>query len=136
MTWSPNENDTPFDRLGGEEPVRRLASRFYDHMDAEEPELARLHELDEAGRVSARSRERFATFLVEWLGGPQIYSSVHGHPRLRMRHGRVPVGISARDAWLRCMQRALDDLSVTGDVRTYLDGRFAEVADFLRNVRE
>jgi hemoglobin len=53
-----------------------------------------------------------------------------------MRHARVPVGTNLRDAWLRCMQRALDEEGVTGDVRAYLDNRFAEVADFLRNVAE
>jgi hemoglobin len=132
----PDANDTPFARLGGEAVVRRLAARFYDHMDAEEPELARLHELDDRGKVSPGSRERFTLFLLEWLGGPQVYSTVHGHPRLRMRHGRVPVGVSMRDAWLRCMARALDDVGAEGEVRAFLDVRFAEVADFLRNVRE
>ena len=87
-----------------------------------------------SGKVSQGSRDRFATFLVEWLGGPTVYSPVHGHPRLRMRHAKLPVDIAMRDAWLRCMTRALDDLSVSGDVRTFLDARFAEVADFLRNV--
>jgi hemoglobin len=52
-----------------------------------------------------------------------------------MRHAKVPVDVAMRDAWLRCMTRALDDLAVSGDVRTFLDARFAEVADFLRNVQ-
>jgi hemoglobin len=50
-----------------------------------------------------------------------------------MRHGRVPVTPAMRDAWLRCMAGALDAEGVQGRVRTFLDGRFAEVADFLRN---
>ena len=41
-----------------------------------------------------------------------------------------------RDAWLRAMGRALDEQGVTGDVRGFLDARFAEVANFLRNVEE
>jgi hemoglobin len=127
--------DLPFNKLGGEERVRKLAACFYDHMDAEEPALARLHEVDASGKVSQGSRDRFATFLVEWLGGPTVYSPVHGHPRLRMRHAKFPVDVAMRDAWLRCMTRALDDLAVSGDVRTFLDARFAEVADFLRNVQ-
>ncbi len=126
--------DLPFHQLGGEERVRHLAARFYDHMDDGEPALAHLHEIDAAGKVSQSSRDRFATFLVEWLGGPSIYSNVHGHPRLRMRHARVPVDLAMRDAWLRCMSHALDDLEVVGDLRAFLDARFAEVADFLRNV--
>jgi len=48
----------------------------------------------------------------------------------------VPVGASMRDAWLRSMQRALDGEGITGEVRVFLDNRFAEVADFLRNVAE
>jgi hemoglobin len=38
-----------------------------------------------------------------------------------------------RDAWLRAMTVALDESSITGDLREFLDGRFAELADFLRN---
>ncbi len=131
--WKPSPTDMPFDRLGGEEVVRKLVARFYDHMDEGEPELARLHEVDDKGHVSQGARERFTLFLIEWLGGPRSYSPVHGHPRLRMRHGRVKVDIAMRDAWLRCMQQALDDVGCTGDVRAFLDARFAEVADFLRN---
>src|SRR5450755_952888 len=136
MAYSPTELDSPFARLGGEEPVRRLVTRFYDHMDADEPELAAHHERDEQGRVSARARENFALFLIEWLGGPKNFSATRGHPRLRMRHARVPIGEKMRDAWLGCMARALDDQGVSGDVRDFLDTRLAEVANFLRNVSD
>ncbi|HSQ65319.1 MAG TPA: group II truncated hemoglobin [Polyangiaceae bacterium] len=133
MTWVPSQDDSPYTRLGGDEGVRKLVARFYDVMDAQEPALARLHELDEQGKVSPGARERFALFLIEWLGGPATYSPVHGHPRLRMRHARVPVNVAMRDAWLRCMARAMADQGVTGEERDFLDKRFAEVADFMRN---
>ncbi len=51
-----------------------------------------------------------------------------------MRHARVEVNVAMRDAWLRCMQLAMDDRNVEGPVREFLDARFAEVADFMRNV--
>jgi hemoglobin len=124
---------TPFELLGGADAVRALAEAFYDAMDAHEPALARLHALDDAGRVDRTTRDRFALFLVQWLGGPSDYSAVHGHPRLRMRHGHVPVDLAMRDAWLRAMTHALDARGVTGEVRAFLDVRFTEVADFLRN---
>lgn len=136
MTWAPTETDTPFDRVGGEDAVRALAEAFYDAMDADEPALARLHPLDPDGRVSRRARDRFALFLVEWLGGPARYSPAHGHPRLRMRHARFPLDLAMRDAWLRSMHRAMDARAIDGDVRAFLDARFAEVADFLRNTPE
>lgn len=125
---------TPFDAVGHDAAVA-LAHRFYDHMDAHEPELVAVHRV-ENGKVTAVVRERFALFLVEWLGGPPSYSSVNGHPRLRMRHGGVAIGVDLRDAWLRCMNAALDHPSITDDVRRFLERRFAEVADFLRNRNE
>ena len=129
-----NESDvSPYEAMGGEACVRRVVTRFYDHMDEHEPALARLHEVDEHGHVTPRTRERFAVFLVEWLGGPSGYTPVHGHPRLRMRHAKVSIGVEMRDAWLRCMQSALDDAGVAGVVRHFLDARFGEVAEFLRN---
>jgi hemoglobin len=136
MAYTPTELDSPFARFGGEAPVRLLAESFYDQMEKTEPELARLHELDAEGRVSRRSRDNFGLFLIEWLGGPRNFSATRGHPRLRMRHGRLVIGESMRDAWLRCMARALDEQGVTGDLRGFLDARFAEVANFLRNVQE
>jgi hemoglobin len=125
--------ESPFVAVGAEVGVRALVEAFYDAMDAHEPALARVHELDADGRVSRGSRDRFALFLIQWLGGPSDYSAVHGHPRLRMRHARVAIDVAMRDAWLRAMQRALDARAVEGEVRVFLDGRFAEVADFLRN---
>ncbi|HEX4404864.1 MAG TPA: group II truncated hemoglobin [Polyangia bacterium] len=135
MSTTPPDADPeriPFERFGGEEPVRELVERFYDLMDEREPALAALH-LCEDGKVSRASRDRFALFLIGWLGGPQTYMERHGHPRLRMRHAHVPVTSPMRDAWLRCMNVALDERAIPDDLRTYLRQRFSEVADFLRN---
>lgn len=123
---------TPFAAIGGADRVRQLVEHFYDVMDEREPALAALHRRED-GKVSRASRDRFALFLIGWLGGPQDYIEQHGHPRLRMRHARVPVDIAQRDAWLRCMQAALDAMGVEGDMRGFLDARFAELADFMRN---
>jgi hemoglobin len=127
---------SPFEMIGGEAVARKIASSFYDRMDAEEPALAKLHKLDAAGRVSSTTRERFTLFLIQWLGGAGTYSELYGHPRLRMRHAHVQVDVAMRDAWLRCMMKALDDAGVTGDVRALLDMRFTDIADFMRNVPE
>jgi len=124
---------TPYEMLGGRERVTALVETFYDVMSEQEPALAKLHICDPDGKVARTPRDRFGLFLVGWLGGPDDYMQKHGHPRLRMRHGRVPVDGAMRDAWLRCMTAAMQKHGITGEVRTFLDGRFAEVADFLRN---
>ncbi len=136
MTLSPTTpapQANPYDALGGEARVRAIVERFYDAMSDDEPALAKLHPCDEAGRVARVPRDRFALFFIGWLGGPQDYVAQHGHPRLRARHGRVPVNEAMRDAWLRAMATALDAEGVDGWVRGFLDARLAEVADFLRN---
>lgn len=125
---------TPYELLGGKERVLALVERFYDLMHEREPALARLHPCTPEGRVERGPRDRFGMFLIGWLGGPEDYVAQHGHPRLRMRHNRVAVNVAMRDAWLRCMTAAMDEHQITGPVRRFLDARFAEVADFMRNV--
>jgi hemoglobin len=124
--------DTPFSRIG-EPKITLLVERFYDAMSESEPALAAAHRCDADGKVDRGTRDRFRLFLIGWLGGPDDYVQRHGHPRLRMRHGHVAIDASMRDAWLRCMAIGLDAAEVRGDVRSFLDARFAEVADFLRN---
>ena len=128
-----NELMIPFDEIGGEDAVRALVERFYDAMDRTETKLARMHAGDEDGRVSRETRDRFALFLIGWLGGPQDYVAEHGHPRLRWRHSRVAVDLAMRDAWMRCMNIAMDESSLNEDFRARLEARFAEVATFLIN---
>jgi hemoglobin len=122
---------TPYDAIGGGERVRALVETFYDHMDRD-PAFARIRALHPADL--ATSREKLHEFLSGWLGGPPLYIEKHGHPRLRGRHMPFPIGAGERDAWLACMARSLDDLGVDGDLRRFLDARFAHVADFMRNV--
>jgi hemoglobin len=123
----------PYTLLGGSEKIRALVETFYEVMSEQEPALARLHVCTPDGKVDRGSVERFGMFLIGWLGGPDDYVEQHGHPRLRMRHNRVAVNLAMRDAWLRCMQTAMDTHRITGEVREFLDARFAEVADFMRN---
>lgn len=126
-------NPTPYELVGGEAVVLRLATRFYDVMERDEPALAAIHKRDAAGRVTQESRDRFALFLIGWLGGPQTYMERHGHPRLRMRHGHLAIGSELRDAWMRCMTTAMDDLGIAGEIRTFLAAQLGDVASFLRN---
>ncbi|MAT82367.1 MAG: hemoglobin-like protein [Phycisphaerae bacterium] len=137
MSTSPQSGDSPFDAtntpwaaLGGEDAVRKLADAFYSEMDRN-PDYADIRGMHQPDLTSAR--EKFFEFLSGWLGGPQLYVQRHGHPRLRMRHAPFPIGESQRDQWLSCMQHAMDSCGIDGDIRTFLDARFAHVADFMRN---
>ena len=118
-----------FARAGGSEFFDRLVGAFYVGVAADEV-LAPLYP---DYPDFAPATRRLSLFLQQYWGGPTTYSDERGHPRLRMRHHPVPVDLGMRDAWLRCMNAALDERGVEGPLREFLSSRFAEVADFLRN---
>lgn len=126
-------HSTPYDLLGGDPAVRRLVDRFYDLMDAA-PEAAHIRAMH--ARSLKGSREKLYLFLTGWLGGPQLYVERHGHPMLRARHLPFPIGVRARDEWLWCMDRALDEQEMPEMLRGYLKDRFRGVADHMRNRME
>lgn len=74
-----------------------------------------------------------AEFLIQYFGGPQEYSQRKGHPRLRMRHHPFKIGLAQRNAWVACMEGAMDDASIPPRVRTAMSQYFANTATFLMN---
>jgi len=121
---------THYERIGGEEKVRALINRFYDLMD-ELPEaygIRKLHAKDLQG-----ARDKLFKFLTGWMGGPQLYVALYGHPMLRRRHFPFPIGDAERDQWMLCMNQALGDVVEDAALRQELSAAFAKVADHMRN---
>ncbi len=119
---------TPYEELGGDAVIRSLVDRFYDIIDADEPTLRAM--LPANDRVS---RDKLHAYLVEWTGGPALYTPDRGHPRMRMRHLPFPIGEAEVESWLNAMSRALDDTEITGDVRAFLDERLTALAHHMQN---
>lgn len=130
MSHTFGPDNTPYDAIGGDQRVRELVDAFYVHMDRD-PEFVTVRNLHPADL--SESRDKLYEFLSGWLGGPHLYTQKRGHPRLRMRHAPFPIGETERDQWLQCMGRAMDDCGVEGELRSFLDSRFAHVANFMRN---
>ena len=93
--------------VGGEETFRRLVHAFYRGV-ADDPVLRPVYPSKDLGPAE----EHLRLFLIQYWGGPGTYSEQRGHPRLRMRHARFAIGEAERDAWLRHMRDALDDLGL------------------------
>lgn len=126
-----NEEMSPYQRLGGEVAIRQLVNRFYELMDTlpQAATIRAMHPDDLSG-----SREKLFMFLSGWLGGPDLYQQAHGHPRLRMRHMPFPVDESARDAWMLCMKKAMEELEVDDELlKQQLLHSLFKTADFMRN---
>ena len=68
--------------------------------------------------ASLSPEDRLRLFLMQYWGGPRTYSMRRGHPRLRMRHAPFKIGPRERDAWLRHMRDALDEVALPPELET------------------
>lgn len=119
-----------FDTIGGEAPIAQLVERFYFYMESL-PEAATIRAMHEPDL--SHTKQVLVKFLIEWLGGPKVYSVERGHPRLRQKHMTFPIDEAARDAWMHCMRRAMDDVVANDTLRQQLEQAFFKTADFIRN---
>lgn len=125
-----NQALSHYQRIGGEERVHALVTRFYQLMD-ELPEAYGIRKLHAEDLRSAQ--DKLFKFLSGWMGGPQLYVEQYGHPMLRRRHLPFVIGDAERDQWLMCMNQALDELVEDVTLRRELSDAFARVADHMRN---
>ena len=96
-----------YEAVGGEETFRRLVHVFYQGVAAD-PELRPVYPSKDLGPAE----EHLRLFLMQYWGGPRTYDERRGHPRLRMRHAHFSIGEAERDAWLRHMRAAMDELEL------------------------
>jgi hemoglobin len=106
-----------------------LVDLFYDGVAADPALLAIYPEPEDL----TAARHHLTLFLAQYWGGPRTYDEERGHPRLRMRHAPFPIGLAARDAWLRHMRAAIDALNPPTMVAERLWAYFEPVAEGMRN---
>ena len=118
-----------YEALGGETKVRELACRFYDVMD-EMPEAATIRAMhrEELGEI----KELLFEFLSGWLGGPPLFIMRRGSPCLNKQHRPFPIDETARDQWLMCMDKAMNDVNIPQNLQDMLRQAFFHLADAIR----
>jgi len=135
MSDGKGQVETPalFHLIGGQSTVDALVESFYRRMDTlpEARGIRALHAPD-----LAPITEVLKKYLGEWLGGPRRYSSERGHPMLRARHLPFPIGIAERDAWLACMNGALDETIADEEIREHIREAITRLADWMRNRKD
>ena len=97
-----------WEAVGGRATFEKLVRRFYEGVRNDELLWPMYPEDDLEGAI-----QRLTGFLEQYWGGPGTYSEQRGHPRLRIRHAPFPVTPAARDAWLRHMRTAVDELELS-----------------------
>jgi hemoglobin len=122
---------TFYQAVGGEPTFRRLVAGFYRRVAADPLLRAVYPEEDLSG-----AEERLRLFLMQYWGGPHTYGERRGHPALRMRHARFAIGAAERDAWLRHMTAALEELDLPPEQAAPLVEYLTMAANALVNRRD
>lgn len=120
---------TPYELIGGEETVARLVEAFYRRVP-EHPDLAPLFP-DDLEPVA----EKQLAFLTQFFGGPPVFSMKYGPPMLRARHLPHHITPKGAAAWLQCMDAALDEAGVEGEVRRLIFSRLTTAAQHMVNAK-
>lgn len=128
-----NTQITPYELIGGEAAVLGLVERFYFFMDTL-PEAAGIRAMHAADLSDARSK--LFKFLSGWLGGPDLFIREYGHPRLRQRHFPFAIDANARDQWMLCMNKALDEITMDANFRQNLTQALQQLATHMINQDE
>jgi hemoglobin len=118
---------TIYDGIGGQEKISELVDSFYKRV-AKHPELVPIFpsELTETARKQKQ-------FLTQFFGGPPLYIEEHGHPMLRRRHLEFPITPTRKDAWLKCMEDAINEVNIEEPYRTAMLERLTLTAEHMMN---
>lgn len=121
--------DNTFQAAGGEQGIYQLVNNFYDRMgsDSRFASIFNLHPTNKD-----LSRDKLATFLCGWMGGPKRYHEKYGSINIPGVHRHLPIGENERDLWLTCMKESLDQQAYSRDFKSYLMQELSKPAEMIR----
>ncbi|WP_292254093.1 group II truncated hemoglobin [Marinospirillum sp.] len=111
------DGDTSYQAAGAQEGIRKLCEAFYGAMDRL-PEAATIRAMHKADL--SELTDKLTVFLCGWLGGPIRYRDKYGPIIIPQAHAHLDIGPAERDAWMKCMEVALEAQPYTPELRTYL----------------
>ncbi len=121
---------TPYELIGKEDGVQRLAGAFYEAMnEMEEVASVRQMHADNLDLI----KEKLFEYLNGWLGGPHLYKDKYGTICLTDPHQPYPIGEEQRDQWMACWERALEKVDAPEQFRDMTREPIKRMADFLVN---
>lgn len=109
--------DTSFQSAGGQKGIAKLVHEFYANMEtfSEASEIRRMHPVD-----LKESEDKLTRFLCGWMGGPKLYREKYGTINIPQAHQHLTVTEESRDAWLLCMDKAIDRQPYSEKFSAYL----------------
>jgi len=109
--------------------ITDLVNQFYDNMD-DFPEVKNIRSMH--SNDLTESRKKLAYFLSGWLGGPKLYAEHYGSIIIPLAHRHLSVGVEERDAWLFCMEKAIDKQPYEESFKQYLLEQLSVPAERIR----
>lgn len=123
--------DTSYQAAGGYEGVRHLVDCFYQAMEAaKDPDTVNILEMHPSDLTL--SRDKLTCFLVGWMGGPKEYAERYGPINIPRVHQHLTIGHAEKNAWLKCMQIAVDMQPYSTEFKQYLMTQLAFPAERIR----
>ncbi|TYK64550.1 group II truncated hemoglobin [Colwellia echini] len=109
----------------------KLVDEFYNNMDTftESKKIRDMHSND-----LSESSKKLAYFLSGWLGGPKLYAEHYGSINIPYAHKHLSVGVEESEAWLLCMQKAIDNQPYEKPFKIYLIEQLRVPAERIRMV--
>lgn len=125
--------DASYKAAGQLPGITRLVDDFYSNLDTfpEAYEIRQMH-----GSDLSESRQKLCYFLSGWLGGPKLYAEHYGGISIPGFHQHFTIGKTERDAWLLCMQQAIDNQPYDDAFKIYLLAQLKIPAERVRLVSE
>ncbi len=120
-----------YQAIGGTATCRKLSATFYARVERD-PLLRPLF----PGKTLRCAIEEFAAFLAQLLGGPSEDAQHRWWLSLRESHLRFKIGQKERDAWMKNMIQALDDVPIEEVARNALRDLFERSSAYVVNVEQ
>jgi hemoglobin len=121
------EYGTIYEAIGGSGTIERLVANFYKRV-GKHPDLIPIFPDD----LTETARKQFL-FLTQFFGGPRLYTEERGHPMMRRRHLPFPITPERRNAWLACMQAALEETGIEEPYLTAIFEKLTMTANHMMN---
>jgi len=118
-----------YQAIGGAVTCRKLSASFYARVERD-PILRPLF----PGKTLKCAIEEFTAFLAQFLGGPSEDAHRRWWLSLRESHLRFKIGQKERDAWMKNMMQALDDVPIEESARSALRDLFERSSAYVVNV--
>lgn len=115
------------EQVGGREGVERIVDDFYVRVEAD-AHMRPIYPED-----LTPGREKLKLFMVQWLGGPPLYTDKYGHPRLRRRHFPFIIDQLSAGRWLRHMREAMTAHGVSDDVQRVIFEKLGPLSHHMVN---